>query len=272
MAYRTILVSLGIDPQAGKRLEAAAQIAHRHQARLLGFFSSTWSDVYVLEKHVGGRDHAEAALRKYTEQCRVDFEKVCTATQIAGLFHRSEKPMRKTEALAGATLTADLCIVSRSEHAGLDEGDLFSMLPENTVLAASCPVLVLPDESSPVVGKRVLVAWKKTKEAARALRDALPVLHKAEAVIVIAAGQENEENPLAPVEGFLRAHHIHAECYRDASEDTKAGEAILSQARLLRCDTVVMGAYGHARFRELLIGGATRYVLQNTTVSLLMSH
>ncbi len=272
MAYRTILVSLGIDPQAKKRLEAAAQIAHRHQARLLGCFSSSWSDVYVLEKHVGGRDHAETTLRKYAEQSRVDFEKACTAAQVAGVFHRSEKPMRKTETLAEATLTADLCIVSRSEHAGLDEGDLFSMLPENTVLAASCPVLVLPDEIPPVVGKRVLVAWKKTRESARALRDALPVLHKAEAVIVVAAGQESEANPLTPVEGFLKAHHIHAECYRDVSEDAKAGEAILSQAKLLRCDTIVMGAYGHARFRELLIGGATRHVLQNATASVLMSH
>lgn len=161
--------------------------------------------------------------------------------------------------------------MSRDEPAAMDEGDIFLMLSESIVTAASCPVLVLPDNPQRAVGRSVLVAWKPRREAARALRDALPLLHKADAITVMTIGDIAEDS-VASVRAFLQAHEIHAEFSSDAGADSAAGEILLARARLLGCDTLVMRAYGHSRFRELVLGGATRLVLQSAPIAVPMSH
>lgn len=272
MAYRTILVSLGMDPQAKPRLSAALELARQHQARVLGCFANTWSDVLFHDRQTRTMEHAKRALEESSRRCQQEFLDACKAGIIDGTFERKAKPTRKIEDLITASYGADLCIVSRTEQAGLDEGDLFTTLAEGVVMGAGCPVLVLPDNPGRQLGRNVLVAWKARREASRALRDSLPLLHKANSLTLMTIGAPDESDSLAPARAFLDAHNVIADFYADPAEDATAGEVMLNRASLVGADTLVMGAYGHARLRELVFGGATRHVLGSSKIALLMSH
>jgi nucleotide-binding universal stress UspA family protein len=272
MAYRTVLVSLGIDPQAQSRLNTALALARRHQSRVIGCFANTWSDILFHDRKILAIDDARRAIDEYAKEAGPAFEVACKAAQVSGTFERKSKPTTKSNDLIAASLTADLCVVSRSEQAGLDEGDIFLTLAEAVVTAASCPVLVLPDNPPAALGRNILVAWKPRREAARALRDALPLLHAADNVIVTTISDAASEESVASLQAFLRAHGIRADVRRDQGSDGRAGEILLDQAARLGCDTLVMGAYGHSRFRELVLGGATRYVLERAPICVVMSH
>jgi len=269
VAYRNILVSLGIDPLSDNRLDAAVALATAHKARLVGCFTSIWSDVWFRDRHVVTLERAEAVLDEVAERTKATFDTTCVANQVRGTFRRDRKHALKTDIVAAAALSADLCVLSCGEKAGLDEGDIFETLPEALIFAASCPVLLVPEDKRRSLGRNVLVAWKARREAARALRDALPMLHAAEQVTVLSVG---DGDSVRDAVDFLEAHQIRAKLIIDPSPDAAAGDAILSQAQRLGCDMLIMGAYGHTRIRELVLGGVTRHVLINAGIPLLLSH
>jgi nucleotide-binding universal stress UspA family protein len=127
----------------------------------------------------------------------------------------------------------------------------------------------------PDAGKRVLVAWNASAEASRAIADALPLLARAESVNVIVfetgkAGDHGEE-PGADAALYLARHGVKATVSRYGSPDIDIGSQILSRAADMTADLIVMGAYGHSRMRELVLGGATRTILESMTAPVLMS-
>jgi hypothetical protein len=143
----------------------------------------------------------------------------------------------------------------------------------------------------PRCGRRVLLAWSGKRESARALRDALPLLQRAEQVEVVmhaaaAPGEEAEADPLAPVLAHLARHGVSARgrvvhagepsilerMQRPWTPDAPVAESLLSHAADSGADLIVMGGYGHSRAWELVLGGVTRTVLQTMTVPVLMSH
>jgi nucleotide-binding universal stress UspA family protein len=117
------------------------------------------------------------------------------------------------------------------------------------------------------LGRDVLVAWKPTPEAARAVQAALPLLHAARQVHVAAWGDDPRE-----IERLLLLHGIDARYHREPAADAHVGELLLSRAADLSADLLVMGCYGHSRTRELVLGGASRRVLQSMTLPVLMCH
>ena len=136
-----------------------------------------------------------------------------------------------------------------------------------------CP----PAGGTAEIGKYVTIAWNGSREAARATFDALPLLADAEQVKVLALDQDGADGP----EGFtpsdeitlsLVRHGISAEAASGSSVGRSTGEALLSHVAEQGGDLLVMGCYGHTRFREFIFGGATRHVLHNATVPVLMSH
>ena len=136
--------------------------------------------------------------------------------------------------------------------------------------AAGAPVLMVPPGVSGVIGRTVLVAWNGKREAARAAHDALPFLQGAERVELCAIG-EGAGAGLDDAAGMLRRHGVPVQAERLAGGDLHAGEMLLAQAVAHRADLLVMGAYGHSRLRELVIGGATRHVLHHATLPVLFS-
>ncbi len=138
----------------------------------------------------------------------------------------------------------------------------------SVVVDSGRPVLVLPRAGHfGDVGHRVLIAWKPTREAARALSAVLPLLQPGAAVHVSGWDCDPEE-----VRPFLLRHGIEAACSREEADEGQVGEELLARAVDLNADLLVMGCYGHTRARELLLGGATRTVLASMTLPVLMAH
>ncbi len=127
------------------------------------------------------------------------------------------------------------------------------------------------------MGRNVLVAWNGSREATRAVNDALPILERADKVTVLAVnpgknGNDHGDIPSADIALHLARHGVKAEASQTVSDELEVGSIILSRISDLGADLVVMGAYGHSRMRELMMGGVTRDLLRHMTVPVLMSH
>src|SRR5690606_4452572 len=150
--------------------------------------------------------------------------------------------------------------------------------PADFVMRCGRPVLLVPYAGRfEAVGRRVLVAWDAGREAARAVRDALPLLKRAEHVEVVSfnpdrPGARHGPIPGADLAAYLARHDVKVHVSQQHGDDIEVGEQILSRAADLHSDLIVMGAYGHSRLRELALGGATRTLLASMTVPVLMSH
>ena len=115
---------------------------------------------------------------------------------------------------------------------------------------------------------RIIAGWNGSREAARALHEALPFLCGAQRVVLCAIGKEAARDLEAAV-AMLKRHGAPVEAQAIDQPDGDAGEALLAQAAALGSDLLVMGTYGHARLRELVFGGATRHVLRAATLPVL---
>jgi nucleotide-binding universal stress UspA family protein len=191
------------------------------------------------------------------------------------------------EALLTRSHTADLMLLGQPTD---DDADGPSRrLVSRLLVGAGCPLLLIP-ATGPIThcGTRVLVAWSATRECARAVRDALPLLQRASAVEVMRLGSPASDTgePLDAVADYLRVHGISAtfsarpvreisfgeRLLTPTGVDASIGELLLSHAADMDADLLVMGGYGHTRAFELVLGGVTRTVLTSMTLPVLMSH
>ena len=147
---------------------------------------------------------------------------------------------------------------------------------EAWIFGTGRPCLVHPnDRALPFSLESVVIAWDMSRAAARAVGDALPMLRRAKAVHILTVRGEKE---LPSVDGtssltdYLIAHDIHPTAREVALEGRGIGRAILDRAAEVSADLVVMGAFGHSRLQEFVLGGATRDALDDTSVPLLMAH
>jgi nucleotide-binding universal stress UspA family protein len=168
---------------------------------------------------------------------------------------------------------ADLVLVAQAPPEILGElsGNL---LPDYLPIAGDGPVLVVPHgvRDTPLC-RRVLIAWKPCREAGRALRDALPLFHGAETIGVLTIGNsEGNHTSGDKIAARLKRLGIQGERIRNYDGDSRAGSVILAQSKAWAADMIVMGAFGHSRLREFVLGGATRDLLRRTPVTVLMSH
>ena len=150
--------------------------------------------------------------------------------------------------------------------------------PEQVVLSSGRPALIVPHRwPLDTLAERVLIAWDASREAARAVSDALPVLAQATSVVVVSVNPKSTplghgELPGADIALHLARHKFEVEVRSVETDPMDAGEALLSFAAERGCDLLVMGAYAHSRTRELVLGGATRTILEEMTLPVLMAH
>ena len=169
---------------------------------------------------------------------------------------------------------ADLVVVARPERAGqLPEPPGFA---ESLVLSSGRPIILFPPNGRASRIRRILVAWNATREAIRAVADALPLLARAEAVQVLIVDCERQrarhgQEPGADVALHLAHHGAQVEVQRVSSGGQEIGHFLLSQAAAFRADLLVMGAYGQSKLREWVFGGVTRTVLYEAGLPVLMS-
>ncbi len=178
------------------------------------------------------------------------------------------------DAMALHSRYADLVVIGQADSSDASQAPLD--LPERLVLAAGRPILMLPSAGSfATIGKRVLVAWNPSREAARAVTDAIPLLQQADTVHIVAVNPKAGDYgavPGADIGLYLARHGVRVEVNADHGAEIDVGNELLSRAADLDVDLIVMGGYGHSRLRELMLGGATRTILESMTVPVLMSH
>jgi nucleotide-binding universal stress UspA family protein len=149
---------------------------------------------------------------------------------------------------------------------------------EAAIFDTGRPTLLLPSGERIKPLQRldtIVVAWDYSREAARALADALPILTRANRVHILSVyGEKGIRTTCAPgdVEKYLTAHQVKYEVDQMTIKDDVIGECVTAYALEVDADMLVMGAYGHSRFREFILGGATREVLSNPHLPVLLSH
>ncbi|MGO9171849.1 MAG: universal stress protein, partial [Rhodomicrobium sp.] len=170
------------------------------------------------------------------------------------------------------SLHADLVIAGHPQQASVPP-----RAAEELLLWTGVPCLVVPEHwEEGTVAKHVLLGWNASREARRAIRDALPLLKSAQAVSVVVV--DPEDNPLlgqepgADVALSLSRHGVNVTVEQIRSEGISIAGAILNHAKRSGADLIVIGAYSHSRFRETLFGGVTRSLLDKTAVPLFIAH
>ncbi len=277
-AFKDLLVVLDTSRRCGVRLDVATALAARFSGHLTGLYVSPPPQVPAMIESQLTPELIELQMRTLSE----------ATDRVQELFRRrgegpgftSEWRVREGEAGEVATLHAryaDVSIVGQVDPES-DELGAAGDLPERVVLGAGRPVLVVPYAGTfKTVGQRVLVAWNAGREATRAVNDALPLLEGASKVTVLAINPRgglhgHGEVPGADIALHLARHGVRAEASAIKSDDVDVGALLLSQAADLNADLIVMGAYGHSRLREVMLGGATREILRSMTVPVLLSH
>jgi nucleotide-binding universal stress UspA family protein len=282
MSYKTVLVHADNSRTAETRLRLAADIAANQGAHLVGaacvgtarMIDGVESLAYASPELAGQFTALTAGLRTRAEEALESFGRIARNADVRSY----ETLLINDEAAAGLGLRAryaDLAVISQ-----FDPDSASSLItadfPETVVLNSGCPTLILPYAGNfKHVGARPLVAWDGGAAATRAVRDALPFLRKAKSVDVVVfnphkSGGTHGQQAGDDIALFLSRHDVKVEVHRETTT-FDIGNALLSKTADLGSDMVVMGCYGHSRFREILLGGVTRTVLQTMTVPVLMS-
>lgn len=279
MSYKTILVHVDETRRAQERIRIASQIAVAQDAHLIGAAMTGVSRFLfqnaMLAQHDPNLEQHLDLLRQRATKALEAFE---PAARQFGV-NSYETRVVDDEAGGGISLAArysDLVVLGQTDP---DEPipSLPTDFPEYVVLNAARPVLVIPYTGHfDKVGERVLIAWDASMEATRAVTSAIPLLKTAQHVDVLvfnssAQPDAHGEQPGADIALYLARHGVKVEVSHQRTV-IDIGNSMLSLASDLASDLIVMGAYGHSRFREVLLGGATHTMLHSMTIPVWMSH
>jgi nucleotide-binding universal stress UspA family protein len=276
MPYKTILVHVDNGKRSAVRLDIACRLAKLSDAHLIGLHALTvvkLPSYALVEGGVQVREFHERMLRESAVAAEALFKQAVKAAGIEKVeWRQSRRDAVESVPIHGRY--ADVLVIGQPNET--DASGVEPDFAERLVLASGRPALVIPYAGDfPTVGTRVLVAWNASREATRALTDAIPILREAKQVDVIAFNPKDAphgEVPGADIGLYLARHGIKVNVSQQTAEDVDVGNQLLSRAADLDSDLVVMGAYGHSRMKELILGGATRTVLNSMTVPVLMSH
>lgn len=275
--YKTLLVPVDERPRSARSIELAGRLAREFNAHVVGLFLQPAPYIPGVTHLEGGQklaeDLRESLVREPTRRAKAQFDACVKAAGITTAEWRTADGDRADEVALHARY-ADLVIINQTDP---DEANA-SHFAGAVLMSLGRPALVLPyvgEFSS--VGTNVLVAWNASREAARAVTDALPLLQRAQRVVVMAVDARaspggHGESPGADIAVFLARHGVKAEAAPTVSAGVDTGNVILSRAYDQGADLVVMGAYGHSRLRQIVLGGATRTVLESMRLPVLMSH
>lgn len=272
-APASIMVHVDFDAGSDERITLAADWAAKFNAALIGVAG------WVPGREIGGRFAAElerpeertdrilAEIEKLGERFRDRVGQALRAVEWRGSFHFPR------EFIPAEARAADLVVIS-SHAVSEDVHNAFD--PGTVILSAGRPVLVVPDGVAGCSGQQVLVAWKDTREARRAVQSALPYLNVAKHVslVTIIEGvlESAARNQLDDVEKYLLRHEIKVSEKLVLNPKGSASDQLMNLAKSEGADLMLAGAYGHTRLGEWLFGGVTRDLLQRSDICCLFSN
>lgn len=273
MSYKSILVNLDIDGPTGPIVKLAVDLAKRFEAKLIGFCAADAPLPTIMAPEGGPiavevwqqlRDEVQGKIK----ELHAEFDRL-VAGSVETTWH--DALGNPTQALATIARLADLVVTGASK--GASTGDAYRAAdPGSVVLQAGRPLLVAASGVERVSASKVVIAWKDTREARRAVADAVPLLVSADEVIVVTVDSDPDDWIRAGVEdiaAFLAGHGIKArtEVIKASNEGDTLADFVLSA----HADLIVSGAYGHSRVREWAFGGVTRSLLDEVGLNRFMS-
>jgi len=277
MSIKEILVHVDAATGNTQRVNAAIELASQHDAHLRGVYVLSRPMIPAYAEVQISEDVLKAQASALQEAAEEAHETFLNAARQKGI----DVSWRCIEGAVDAVLTrqacsVDLLVLSQQNP----EDDMFlggRDMPDQVILSAGRPVLMIPyTYRGEGMGKRILVAWDGSSRASRAVHDAMPFLKAANHVTVMVANPEGEirhgVEPGAQITAHLIRHGVKAEAAHITNPDVKLGELLLSRAADMSADLIICGAYGHARWKELILGGVTDHLLDHMPVPLLMSH
>lgn len=281
MPYKDILVVLDDTPECGERVGVALRLAGKHQAHVTGLFAveygyiPSYAEAQIPQEVFAHRREMADAAR---DRVRKAFERQAQGTGVTTEWRTVEDDA--VHAVSLHARYADIAVIGQYNPESTGTLGSRAGLAEHVVLGCGRPVLAVPYVGKyPVVGERIMVAWDASREAARAVADALPMLLSAESVAVLSVNPTSGESerthgeiPGADIGLHLARHGVKVEAQHIKTNDVSVANMLLSRVADESVDLLVMGAYGHARVRELVLGGVTRELLRQMTVPVLMSH
>jgi nucleotide-binding universal stress UspA family protein len=275
MTYTTLMVHLELGRSNAGLLRVTGDLAERFHADVIGIAGcqsmlTSYNDVYVPgDVVVQVRDESHQEIK----EAEAEFRGALKANTGTIEWRSTVMSASLSEYIAHEARSADLVITSVNSGDLLDASRVINI--GELLMQVGRPVLIVPDTTDKPDFAHIVVGWKDTLEARRAVSDALPLLEMAEHVTVVEIAAEEDQadahKRVKDVGGWLKRHGVAAEgtVRRATGDDASQLNAI---AHKLNAGVIVAGAYGHSRLREFVFGGVTRDLLRSTACCSLMSH
>ncbi|MDQ9170753.1 universal stress protein [Oxalobacteraceae bacterium R-40] len=282
MNYTSIAVHVDSSRHMADRVGFACAVANTHNAHLIGLATTGIAEAASM---AGISGEGGAFIGSYLDTCKErttanleEFENIARKSNVAS-FEKRTLDEETGYALCLQARYSDLIIAGQTdpdEHVFMEQ----SGIPEYVVTHSGRPVLLVPYalENPQLNYEKACIAWDGGLPAARAAYGAIPLLRHFKKVEVVifnpATGfHAHGEEPGADIAHYLSRHGLHVDVTRHSTGNAvDVGSALLSQAADTGAGLIVMGAYGHSKLRELVLGGVTRTILKSMTVPVLMSH
>jgi nucleotide-binding universal stress UspA family protein len=274
---KDIVVNLSIGEKPGPACDYAISVAAAFDAHLAGI-----AFLYDPIVPVSGAGYIPAEVIETQERdnetaTRAALDRFTTASARAGV---TAEPLTLSASFGGVgeqfgriARRFDLSIVGQAEP---ETSAVEEIIAESALFESGRPVIIVPYiQKAPLKLDRVMLCWDGSRTAARAIADAMPLLHRAGRVeVVIVANERGKQDEIegADMGAHLARHALNVEVKRIALGGIDVADVILSHAADASSDFIVMGGYGHSRLREFVLGGVTRSILRSMTVPVLMSH
>lgn len=289
--YKTIVVHVDGSPQQHSRLRAAAQLAGAYDAHLIGsgMTGMSWLDFALLTGSMGAPMMPNSDFQGLRDAVSIRLDEFTAEARRLGVASLEARLVEDEPgfALLMQSRYADLTILSQDSASAsastatattaLPFTPRVRRLPEHVTLHGARPVLVVPESyNGDLVPGTAVVGWDGSMQAIRAIEGALPLLQRAESVklALINPNQLSElhgEEPGADMALYLARQGVQVDVIVERTRST-AGDALMSLARTSGAGLLVIGAYGHSRYREWILGGVTRELLERSPLPLLLAH
>jgi nucleotide-binding universal stress UspA family protein len=273
MSYATLMVHIDLYGELGGHVEVAVDLAERFHAHLIGVAGWAPMSAVLADKPRNDPTSSESHLQEFKRLLDQRGREFCAAVG-KGDSHPEWRSVLDypTEAVAREARAADLVIIGNTRESGdplraLDRGSL--------LLKAGRPVLVVPKGVTSLLPRRIAIAWKDSREARRAVRDALPLLRQAESVMIVEVSEESGDQAshhIRDVANYLARHRIEIVAERVRPADVTVTNSLLRMIEDENIKLIVAGAYGHSRLGEWVFGGVTRDLIAESPICCLFSH
>lgn len=267
---KSVLLHIFEDRSLADRLSVALDVCRAHDAHLTCVYVTPYAS-YVGLDPMGGVFTSSAlvdSLRDSEDRVRKQVEARLANEDVRWDWQSFDGDPAQT--LVSASSLADLVILSQaSRDRATTESPL--AIVDAVAVNAGCAVLVVPEGTKRYDAKApVVVGWNASEEAARAIREALPALRMASSVTLVSVGEDGEEYPSTDASAYLSRHGVGSDLRTFSDREGRPDTLIAQVASELGAGAVLIGAYGHSRLRETLLGGVTRRLATHSDIPVLL--